>query len=402
MERLINVVLVLLVLLAAASAAGTTPQAGKQTTRPCDAEPAGKEAEIGWFDCWKAFKKQMQEETGTSVGLCLNNTNQVILNGPKEGKDRHVFWWNLNLTQDLWPEAKLIVNTRGGSGRGLGHLIGDKLNTNWMAGETRCLYVSHLLLEQKLFDGKLTFWGGKLDIDDYFDTNEVASWNFLSYSLARNPTIPCPWHAVGAVVRYQPTDWLYAQAGAVDAQGSGTETGLNTAFHDEDYFFSMYEVGFRTSLARRPGNYRFILWYDPQPVDRIDGGGSKRDDTGFALSFDQQLTDKVSAFFRYGHAHQQVRQVENFWSVGARYTGLIPQRGQDVLALGVGQAIMGGDYRDANAGSASNETIFELYYEIKVNEWCSVTPDLQVILNPGASQANDTAVVMGLKLCLSF
>jgi carbohydrate-selective porin OprB len=386
----------LLALAAAGVARAEDPYGPTAPPPPMEPKPDG------WFEVWKGWKRDLLKATGTTVGLCLNGTSQTNLNGPQEGRARSVFWWNLHVDQQLWPGAKLIVNTRGGSGNGMGPLVGDKLNTNWMAGEPRCIYVSHLLLEQKLWDDKLTFWLGKLDIDDYFDTNAAGSWNFLSYSLARNPTVPCPWHAVGAVARYEPTEWLYVQAGAVDAKGSVTETGLNTAFHDEDYFFSMYEFGLRLRPGGRRGYYRFLVWYDPQPVARINGTGSKRDDVGFALSFDQQLTDGITAFFRYGFAHEEVRETTSFWSLGFTWTGPIPQRSEDVLAFGVGQAIMSRDSRRAGNVSASAETLFELYYDIKISEWCRLTPDLQVILNPGANTGNDVAVLLGLKLCLNL
>ena len=62
--------------------------------------------------------------------------------------------------------------------------------------------------EQKLLDEKLTVVVGKVNIDDHFDTGEVGSCNFTSYGLARNPTVPCPWHAIGAVVRCAPAKWV--------------------------------------------------------------------------------------------------------------------------------------------------------------------------------------------------
>jgi len=343
----------------------------------------------------------MEDTTGTHVGLCTITTSQAVLNGKVEGKDRTVFWWNLNVTQRLWPGAKLITNTRGGSGNGLEGIDGSKHNTNWTRHEPECVYVSHLYLEQKLFDDKLTLDVGKLDTEDFIDTNKAASWDFLSYSLARNPTIPCHWHAIGAVARYDLLPWLYVQGGVADAQGSWTETGLNTAFHDEDYFVSLYEVGLTPKLGARQGNYRFILWYDPQPLGRIDGSGVNRDDLGFGLSFDQEIADGVTAFMRYGYADESVREIEHYWSTGATWTGPIPGRREDVLGFGVGQFIMGGDYRRANQ-AAHTETIFELYYKIKLAEWCSISPDLQAILNPGASRDNDVGVIAGLKLVVGL
>jgi len=355
-----------------------------------------------WYETWKQFKKDLEEKAGTSLSLCVIYTSQTIVNGPGEGKDRGVFWWNLNVNQRLWQGATLVTNTRGGSGLGPGRYQDIQLNHNWMQGEPREIYVSHLLLEQKLFDDKVTIWAGKLDVADYFGTNEVASWNFLSYSLARNPTIPMPYHAIGAVARYDVAEWLYVQAGVADAGGSWTRSGFESAFRAPHPNLSLYEAGLRPKIGGRKGNYRFTLWYDAETVSRVDGTGSERDNLGFGLSFDQQLSDKVTAFLRYGRADQDLRDVEHFWSVGARWKGPFAARPADEFVFGVSQAVMGRDFRRANTPSTSQETLFEMYYNIQITEWMALKPDVQVILNPGANDSNDVGVVAGLRLQLAF
>lgn len=393
----------LLLLLVWLAPAGAPAETGQEAPCPPDQLPTTRPARgADWFEGWTDFKKDLAKATGTHINLCMFAENQVNLNGLGEGKDRTVFWWNLGVAQDLWPGARLIANARGGSGHGLDRLISAGLNTNWMACEPCCVYVSHLLLEQKLLDNKVTFWLGKLDLGDYFDANEAVSWNFLSYSLARNPTVPFPWHAIGAAVRVEPVPWFYVQAGAADAQGRWTRTGLESAFHDEDYFVSLYEFALRPTFGNLRGNYRFILWYDPQPVARIDGGGCKRDNLGFALGFDQQLTRKITGAFRYGFAHEQVRATEHFWSLGAVWSGPIAGRPRDALGFGVAQAVKGGDCKSAHPGSSATETLFEAYYTIKLAEWLSVTPDVQMILDPGAVRENDPAVVAGVKVAVTF
>lgn len=369
--------------------------------RSPDSTEARQDKPDGWFEVWKKLKADLEETTGTSVSICAVPTNQVILNGPGQGSDRTVFWWNVNVTQKLWAGAKLITNTRGGTGYGLADIDTSKHNTNWSRGEIVCAYVSHLYIEQKLFEDRVTLALGKLDLGSYFDTSAVANWNFLSYTLARSPTIPFPWHALGALARWEPVPWFYLQAGVADAHAGGTETGFNTAFEDGPEYFSVYEFGFRPNVEGRQGNYRFLLWHDPQRRSRQDGNATDKGDVGFALSFDQQITDAIGAFFRYGYAHEELREIEHFWSIGATWRGVIPGRAEDVLAFGVARSIMGGDYRSAN-GSTKADTLFELYYEIRLTEWLSIVPDVQVILNPGADPDRDVGVIAGLKIAVNL
>jgi len=203
------------------------------------------------------------------------------------------------------------------------------------------------------------------------------------------------------VVRLAPVEWFYVMAGVGDAQADKTEMGTNTAFHGEDYSFSAYEFGLTPKIAGRQGNYRFLLWYDPQPADQINGSGVKRDGTGFALSFDQEITDRITLFFRYGFGHEQVRDIEHFWSLGGQLAEPLPGRKDDVLGLAVAQAVLGQDYRDANA-AAHTETLLELYYRIQLNKQFTVGPHLQVIVNPAANSSNDCAVIGGLRAVFSF
>jgi len=192
------------------------------------------------------------------------------------------------------------------------------------------------------------------------------------------------------------------QAGITDAQGIRDETGLNTAFHGKDYFITMGEVGIKTENSKGlEGNYRFNLWYDPQPLAKHSGGSAKRDTVGFGVNFDQMLTEKVGAFFRYGWDDGEVRKFSHYWSLGGTWKGPYPARDKDVLGFGVGQGITHHDYRSANNASTT-ETIFEAYYKIHITDWCSLTFDIQTLLNPGANSGNDTAVIPGIRVKMVF
>jgi len=178
------------------------------------------------------------------------------------------------------------------------------------------------------------------------------------------------------------------------------------------------EPVFKTARGELPGAYRLGMWYDPQRKDRFfnDLGGRRRtvpvktDDVGFYLSFDQLVFKEVPAaaedsqglglFLRYGFAHGDVNAVENFWSLGAQYQGLIPTRDDDVLGFGVAQGILSEQLRKTGA-DPDRETVLELYYNALVFPWVTVTPDFQWILNPGGENGRD-AFVAGMRVQMSF
>lgn len=367
------------------------------------------EAVPNWLQSWKDFKKQMEDKYGTSIGIVLDDHHQQIVNGPGTGEGRNIFWWNVTIKQKLWEDGKLIFKVRGSNDdgeplppNGITPLVGTRLNLDWAAYETKECYVANLYLEQKLLDKKLLIAIGKLTFPEYFDENKVAGWDFFSHSLARNHLFPHKYHTIGALGRYDLSEWLYMQAGVTDAEGIRSETGLNTTFDGDDYFMTMGEMGIKAKTSKGlEGNYRFDVWCDPLPLARHDGKGFERDTVGFGTSFDQALTDKVGAFFRYGWDDGRVRKFSNYWSFGGTWKGPVSSREKDILGFGVGQGITHEDFREAKNATAS-ETIFETYYKINITDWCSLTLDMQTLLNPGTNADNDTSVIPGLRLKMVF
>lgn len=82
-------------------------------TQPASARP---DRPKDWFRARQDLKKEMEDTIGTHVGLCAITTGQAVLNGKGHGKERIGFWWNPNVTQELWPRGKLITNTRDDCG----------------------------------------------------------------------------------------------------------------------------------------------------------------------------------------------------------------------------------------------------------------------------------------------
>jgi len=93
-----------------------------------------------------------------------------------------------------------------------------------------------------------------------------------------------------------------------------------------------------------------------------------------------------------------VSQIKSFWSTGLQYQGLIPTRDKDVTSFGVGHGRL-----SRQAGfTRSNETVLEWFYNIEVTPWLHVSPDLQCIFNPGGDASVKDAVVIGVRLQMSF
>jgi len=371
------------------------------------------------------------DDKGISVGLSLTEVYQVNTRGGLDtdnGKDRWSGSYDVEAEIDLERLLGLrgltaFVGAEGSWSNGTGPIsVGSMSGINGDAGGSRSFDVGEVWFEQALFQEMVRIRVGKLDISGgfesrgcpvAFDCNSFANdetGQFLNGFLTNNPTIPFPDNGLGAVVYVQPTEWLYFAAGASDAQADARETGFSTTFHDEDYFFSACESGVTPELdgpnGAMVGAYRIGMWYDPQDKAR-NSGSTKRDDTGFYLSADQVVTKEnagvddtqgLGVFGRLGYADESVSMVRCFWSIGAQYQGLLPNRDDDVVAFGVAQ----GRGTKAAGLTASSETAMEVYYNAPVTGWLSVSPSVQYIVNPGGLKAVKDAVVFGLRFQVAF
>ncbi|MCA9401253.1 MAG: carbohydrate porin, partial [Candidatus Omnitrophica bacterium] len=176
----------------------------------------------------------------------------------------------------------------------------------------------------------------------------------------------------------------------------------------EDLFntpFIAFQTNFIGGLFNRPGNYRIYGWKNmTEHTKWIDSGSSENTGYGFGISFDQELTDIVGVFARFGWQNPEVYlagesfSLESSWSIGAQMGGEPWGRENDIFAIAFGQAIPSDDYKDAGANlKADPESHLEAYYSIQLNDHLTLSPDIQIIWNPygGDAALGDKAIFVG-------
>ncbi len=423
----------------ASGAASETPTSapGEESTDAPAPEPFSLTTTDRLTGDWDGFRTWM-EGRGITTNIGLTVVYQHLAHGGVETKNggRVPGSYDFDMTFDL--EAMKLI--KGGQIYALANgswdtgvtgreKTGDFFGTNYDAVGDRSVDLVQLWYEQALLEKKIRIRGGKINLSYDFDTNAYANdltGQFLNSALNNNPQIHFPGYVLGhmgAQVFVNPVEWMYYGVGAADAQADFRETGFRTAFHGEDHFFGMQEVGFtpvwNTPLGKLPGNYRFGMWYEPQPkakyFDDLDGRRRtipyRRDDVGFYTSLDQLVFKEKPSddaddqgfglFFRYGYAKQDVNQIEDFWSIGAQYKGLVPTRDSDVLGFGVAQGLTSEQVRKQDE-RPGRETVIEFYYRIEIFPWLSLSPDFQMILDPGGTKSGTDAFVAGLRLQMTF
>jgi hypothetical protein len=352
-------------------------------------------------------KHILHERSG--VGEQLGNLRIAVgltgvVQGSIDGED--ISGQNRDQTDGSWSmdlELESPVGERGlvfmlieaGQGDGLtDELEGLFHNVNDDAGDSESgLEVTEAWYQHSFLDDRVALAVGKLDMTNYFDTNTVANderFQFLNSGLVNSIAVEFPEdNGAGALLAVYPAEWV--------------EFGLGWAESDADWEdiandgFGIAEVNLKPNFHEREGNYRFYAWANGSDKEELGDGDSHKNGWGVGLSFDQQLTDCLTAFLRAGYRDRDVYEVEGTWSAGAEVRGSKWNRENDMLGFAVSQALISDKVEPDDT-----ETLFEAYYSIMFSDQFRLSPDIQIIDNPGGDADNDTVIVLGTRAQVDF
>lgn len=95
-----------------------------------------------------------------------------------------------------------------------------------------------------------------------------------------------------------------------------------------------------------------------------------------------------------------------FFNTGFIYQGLFPGRPEDKAAVGMYGAWFSSDLRDAQRAGGelaqSSETMFEVNYQLQLNNFTYVRPNVQFIADPNGLSEIDDALVLGVEFGITF
>jgi len=315
---------------------------------------------------------------------------------------------DLGIEKTFGERDKAFIHLEAGGGNGVEDELALFSNVNYDADNDENVRLSEAWYEH-YFDGMprtLTF--GKIDATNYIDINEYANdeqSQFLGRIFGNSSAIEFPSYAAGVRFAVEPVDFLDAEFVAMEA-----DSDWEDAF---DEMFAATQLNIKPQLFDRGGNYRFIAWVNDRDHTKwLDQAIITKASYGFGVSFDQELTDVLGVFLRYGWQNPEVFlngesfSLEQSWSTGIQLSGSLWNRKDDVLGLAIGQAIPSGDYKNSNTElNAYAETHLETYYRYFVNEHLTVSPDIHIIWDPYGDDAvmgDDTIGVFGMRAQVDF
>jgi porin len=308
---------------------------------------------------------------------------------------------------------------------------------------------------------KLGFIAGMVDVTALPGANVFASGRydkFMNTAFWYDPvafsTVPYAAMTAGAI--YTPAKWLSGATLVIDSHGTPTESGFETAFHSPHGATVVQQLTFHVKPWGRAGNQRLYFTYSTRDrvalhdIDRLLLSGAvapqfsrlglgrtalyrgrnlrlrnvllravgaqllqpspQSYDWAFWYDFDQYLytcpddpDQGFGLFGGFGWSPGEVNPAGQFYYTGLGGKGVIPTRPHD--RYGIGYYYLNASNDLPGFFQANAEQGVELFYNIEVTPWLHITPDLQVIVNPGGNTgpgARAPAIVYGLRAQMSF
>jgi hypothetical protein len=336
--------------------------------------------------------------TGVVQGTIGNDDNARAVLGDGRDVFDGSYSVDLEIHAPVGENGDLWVYLEGGEGDNVTDELGVLGGVNADAlGASVNPQISTWGYEHSINDGWAIFTIGKLDPVAYFDGNMVANdecADFISDFFINNNAVEFPDYTPGVRLTMNPTDHLEVNLGWLE-----NDADFEDLFDDS---FGIAEFNIKPNFLGREGNYRFYGWINGSDHEEWDDPGANEEGTGFGLSFDQQLSDTVTAFCRFGWQDEDIYEVEKYWTVGAAISGSAWGREEDVVAFGVGQNVIGDEYEDSAGIDAEDETHFECYYSYKLNDHFTLSPMIHVVTNPGGDDDADTVVIPGFRTQMDF
>lgn len=245
----------------------------------------------------------------------------------------------------------------------------------------------------QIFENRGGFAIGRLAFDVYLDDFLFQTYSraFINRSFIYNPAMPTTGvGALGVVVKGFISDNILIGAQIYDANAISGKFDIDTFKQYE--WLKAIEIAWTPSVAQyKVDRIKLTYW---QNDERKKAG--VKEGRGWAISASHQFSEKLIPFFRFGHNDGGGGVVaKSAASMGFEYN----TKTGHALSLGTGWA----DPSENTYGEKlKDEYVFETSYRVQVTPSISLTPDVQLLLNPSNNQNVNSVWVLGLRFIITL
>lgn len=350
----------------------------------------------GYFD----FKDRLNKELGLAYGIDYNPIIQGATASLGElvaasGAFRIFGSWNA-VGRNSQNKGSLVLKVENR------HRLGTKTSAQGLAGEigyaglTSVPYsdigwaLTNLYWEQRILRNRLAFIVGVLDPADYSNVyGLVDPWNdFYNLIFSTGTTIPLPDQGIGVAVRATIRKNWYVLLGLSDANANPARPKefFDNFFQTAEYF-KQVELGWYGSFEDRfTRNIHLNLWH----IDARNERGIP-DGWGLAFSFSENVGASWEPFFRFGYSEDGGAIMSSSIAIGSGYN---IRNTENKLSLGLS---WGRPMESTYEQELRDQYTIELYYRTQVWRILTLTPDLQLLIDPALNPDTDVLLVYGLR-----
>lgn len=273
--------------------------------------------------------------------------------------------------------------------------------------------IHELWIEHEIETANLRIKAGKVDANSEFAAVDMLA-GFSNSSAGFSPTIfalpsyPDPAFSLNAF--WSPSDSLTLKYGfydgALGADGVLTGSRGPGSFFGDDRsndWFHIAQADLRWG-QHNGGGLSLGAWYHTGTFDRFDGAPGQSTGGLFATAHQTLWRDTgsdrtIELGLQYAWSDPEISEIEHHAGIGLVAHAPIPSRSNDEAGLYLSWIDLSDE---PGAGFARNETAIDLYYAIALHPNATLRPEVQYILNPSGDPMLDDALVLGVRLELSF
>jgi len=232
---------------------------------------------------------------------------------------------------------------------------------------------------------------GRLAFDVYLDAMpfQTFSRGFINRAFLVNPTIATTGiGAIGAVAKGMINDQFWIGGQMYDGNAASGSFDWDTVTEGE--WLSAIEVGWTPTFSERKKKMvQFTYWYkDARALAGVPKG------SGWAVSAAWRNNATYFPFVRFGHSDGGAGvAAEDALSVGLEIT----RREDEIWTVGAGWARPS---EQTHGSGLRDEWVIESSYKFQLAKNFSLTPDLQILLNPANNPGKSSVLIAGVRAIL--
>ncbi|MDC5556792.1 carbohydrate porin [Acinetobacter baumannii] len=297
-------------------------------------------------------------------------------------------------------------------------LAGHQSSVQEVWGREQTWRLTDLWIKKKFLDQKLDVKVGRFGEGEDFNSFDCDFQNLALCGSQVGNWVGDQWYnwpvsQWAMRVKYNLQPDLYTQVGVYEYNPENLERGkgFNLSTDGSHGAIIPAEVVWSPKLGVQsmPGEYRLGYYYSTADAKEIADSTKTSHKQGVWVTAKQKLfqpadqTDRgLTGFVNLTFHDSDTNKVDNMQNIGLVYKGLLNQRPQDELALGVARIHINDDWNDVQAKEYDTEYNTELYYGIHATNWLTIRPNVQYVRHVGALKNGDNTWVGGIKFSTAF